>query len=155
MIEQICGVALAYTTEDFENWTLGLGTLLIGFGTLGVAWAAVKEIPKALEKRGKNDDLIKMYQRVVYRLYREVEASSEGITASLPGDFEQLTKLLHERYPQLGSLENVQSMMDDLMLDGYFKHVRGNATVLVTSKWDPKDRSKKVEPDIENLPPED
>ena len=78
----------------------------------------------------------------------------EGGTLSLPGDFEQLANLLHSKHPQLGSLENVQSMMDDLMLDDYFKHVRGNATVLVTSKWDPTDRSKKVDPDIENLPPD-
>jgi hypothetical protein len=153
MIEQICSVALAYTTEDFGNWGSGFGTLLIGLGTIGIAWAAVKTIPKALEKRHKSDDLIKMYQRVVYRLYREVEASSQGITFSLPGDFEQLSKLLHSTHPNLGSLENVQTMMDDLMLDGYFKTVRGNATVMVTSKWDPKDRSKKVNPDMENLPP--
>ena len=151
MIDQFCDVALTYTSEDWANW----GTFLIGLGTLGLAWAAIKTIPKALKKDAKSDELIKMYQRVVYRLYREVEASTEGMPFSLPGDFEQLSKLLHRNYPQLGSLANVQAMMDDLMIDGYFKTVRGKTDVLVTHKWDPKDRSKKIDPEIENLPSDD
>ena len=37
------------------------------------------------------------------------------------------------------------------MLDGYFKTVVGNATVVKTAKWDTKTR-KPLESEVENLP---
>lgn len=41
--------------------------------------------------------------------------------------------------------------MDDLMTDGYFQTVVGNATVVKTAKWDTKSRKPK-KPDIASLP---
>ena len=152
LIPEICNFTTKFTSNDFENWFVGIGTLFIGVGTLGLAYAALKTIPEKLTQRYKDKELIKLYQKVVYRMYRDVEASSEGITYSLPEDVEQLTKLLIKRYPQIGSKEDADRLMDDLMLDDYFQHVAGNTTVLKTSKWDPRDRTKKVKPKIDTLP---
>lgn len=150
MVEYICGIAFSYTSADVANW----GTLFMGLGTIGLAYAAIKKLPEALNKDAKSQDVIKMYQRVVYRMFREVEASEEGRPFSLPSDREKLFELMFQKFPQLGSLDKTRAMMDDLMLDKYFKHVRGNADVLVTVQWDPVDREKKVDPVIENVPPQ-
>jgi len=53
---------------------------------------------------------------------------------------------------QLGA-DRFSYPLDDLMLDDYFKYVEGNATVLKTAKWNPKDRTKMVEPKVSELPP--
>ena len=131
---------------------IGIGTFLIGLGTIGLAFAALKTIPDKLGARYKNKDIITLYQKVVYRMYRKVEASEHGMSFSLPKDLEQLTKLLLDRYPEVGSKENADRLMDDLMLDNYFQYVQGNTTVLKTSKWNPKDRTQKVKQKVETLP---
>lgn len=81
-------------------------------------------------------------------------ASIEGITLSLPKDLEQVTKLLLQKFPNIGDREAADKILDDLMIDGYFKTVVGNATVMRTSRWDPKSR-KPLSPDVENLPKDD
>lgn len=154
MIETLCNIATSYTSQDFENWMVGLGTILIGGGTIGLAYAALKTIPDKLSQRHKDQELIRLYQKVVYRMYREAEASNEGIVFSLPKDIEELTKLLVKRNPQIGSKEDADRIMDDLMLDDYFKYVQGNATVLKTAKWNPKNRSEHVKHKIDDLPNE-
>lgn len=152
MIESICNFVFSYTSADFKNWIVGIGTFAIGLGTIGLAYAALKTIPEKISARYKDKDIIALYQKVVYRMYREVEASKEGMPFSLPKDLERLTKLLIKRYPQVGSKEDADRLMDDLMLDDYFQHVAGNATVLKTSKWNPKDRTQRVKPKVDTLP---
>ena len=152
MIESLCNFVFSFTPDDFKNWMVGIGTFAIGLGTIGLAYAALKTIPEKIGARYKNKDIITLYQKVVYRLYRDVEASAEGICFSLPKDIEQLTKLLLKRYPQIGSKEDADRLMDDLMLDDYFQYVQGNATVLKTSKWNTKDRKQKVQPKVDTLP---
>lgn len=63
----MCDVVLTYTSTDFENWAVGLGTILIGVGTLGIAYGAVKTIPDKISASHKDPELIKLYQKVVYR----------------------------------------------------------------------------------------
>jgi len=155
MFEDICNFVFSYTTNDFKNWLVGIGTLAIGIGTIGLAYAALKTIPEKLGKLFKDKKIVTLYQKVVYRMYREIEASEQGIAFSLPQDVEQLTKLLLQRYPQIGSKEDADCLMDDLMLDDYFKYVQGNATVMKTSKWNTRDRTQKVKPKFENLPSDD
>ncbi len=154
MIDYICGVALSYSTADFRNWTVGIGTLLIGLGTLGIAYGAVKTIPDRIKATHKDPDVVKLYQKVVYRMFQEVYASSDGNKLSLPKDLDQLTKLLIKMFPNVGDREAADKILDDLMLDGYFKTVVGNATVMKTSKWDPKTK-KPLPPDVENLSSDD
>jgi hypothetical protein len=151
MIDYMCDVVLAYTSSDFNNWTVGFGTILIGFGTIGIAYGALKTIPDKISASHKNPDLIKLYQKVVYREFQKMYASSEGITFSLPEDLEQLTKLLLQKFPNIGDREAAGKILDDLMIDGYFKTVVGNGTVMKTAKWDTKSR-KSLSPDLENLP---
>lgn len=151
MIETICNVALSYTSSDFESWAVGFGTILIGIGTLGIAYGAIKVIPDKIKATHKDPELIKLYQKVIYRKFQELYASSEGITFSLPQDLEQLTNLFVKRFPDIGNREAADMILDDLMLDGYFKTVVGNATVMKTSKWNTKTR-KPLEPEVENLP---
>jgi len=134
------------------DWMIGAGTLAIGIGTIGLAYAALKTIPEKLTARYKDKDLITLYQKVVYRMYREVEASEQGMPFNLPKDLERLTRLLLERFPQVGSKEDADRLMDDLMLDDYFQHVQGNATVLKTTKWNPRDRTQEVKPKVNTLP---
>ncbi len=134
------------------DWMVGIGTLIIGLGTIGLAYAALKTIPDKISARYKDKDIITLYQKVVYRMYIDVESSPQGMSFSLPEDLEQLTKLLLERYPIVGSKEDADRLMDDLMLDDYFQHVQGNATVLKTSKWNPRDRTQKVKSKVDNLP---
>jgi len=134
------------------DWMTGIGMLTIGIGTLGLAYAALKTIPEKITARYKDKDLITLYQKVVYRMYRKVEASVQGMPFSLPNDLEQLTRLLIEHFPQIGSKEDADRLMDDLMLDDYFQYVAGNTTVLKTAKWNPKDRTQKVKPKIDTLP---
>jgi len=137
------------------DWITGIGTLAIGMGTLGLAYAALKTIPDKIAARYKDRDLINLYQKVVYRMYREVEASEQGMSFSLPNDLEQLTRLLIQRFPQIGNKEDAYRLMDDLMFDDYFQCVAGNATVLKTAKWNPKDRTQKVKPKVDILPGDD
>lgn len=85
-------------------------------------------------------------------MYRDVEAGEEGIIFSLPKDVEPLTKLLLKKYPQIGSKEDADRLMDDLMLDDYFKYVQGNTTVMKTARWNPRDRTQIVKPKVEDLP---
>jgi len=154
MIEYLCDVVLTYTSTDFKNWAVGFGTILIGIGTIGIAYGAVKTIPDRISARHKDPELIKLYQKVVYREFQKMCASSEGITFSLPQDLEQLTKLLLQKFPNIGDREATEKILDDLMIDGYFKTVVGNATVMKTSRWDTKSR-KPLSPDVENLPKDD
>lgn len=151
MIEYMCDVVLSYSPADFENWAVGLGTMLIGFGTIGIAYGAVKTIPDKILASHKDPELIKLYQKVVYRMFADVYASPEGMTCSLPGDLEQLTKLLIKRYPNIGNIEAAGKILDDLMTEGYFQTVVGNTTVLKTARWDPKTK-KPLPPDVDNLP---
>ena len=150
----MCDVVLTYTSADFRNLAGGFGTILIGIGTIGIAYGTVMVIPKKIYASHKNPDLIKLYQKVVYREFQEMYASSEGITFSLPQDLELLTKLLLKKFPNIGGREAADKILDDLMIDGYFKTVVGNATVMKTSRWDTKSR-KPLPPDVENLPKDD
>jgi len=63
-MDAFCDVVLSYTTEDFENWTIGIGTLAIGFGTSLLGYAAIVTIPRKIGERYKDKDLITLYQRV-------------------------------------------------------------------------------------------
>lgn len=152
MIENICNVALEYTSLDFENWTVGIGTILIGLGTIGIAWGAVKSIPDRISAQHKDKEIITLYQRAIYRMYMDVAASTKGMPFNLPKDLDKLTDILIQKYPFIGDKKSVERLMDDLMEDNYFQYVQGNATVLKTTKWDSGDRSKKVNPKIEDLP---
>ena len=134
------------------SWITAVGTLLIGFGTIGMAYGAISSIPRKLGQHYKSKEIISLYQKVVFRMYRQVEASTQGISFRVPEDVEQLTKLLIQKFPQIGTKEDADRIMDDLMLDDYFRTVRGNATVIETAKWDPRDRTKKVKPKVEDLP---
>lgn len=151
MFEDFCNIVANYTSEDFENWAVGIGTILFGVGTIMLGGAALLALPK-ISQRYKDPEIITLYQKVVYRMYRQVEASPQGMPFALPEDVEQLTNLLVNRFPEIGSKDDADKLMDDLMLDDYFKTVQGNATVLRTAKWDPKDRTKDVDPTIEDLP---
>ena len=151
MIESICNVALSYTSSDFENWAVGFGTILIGFGTIGIAWGAIKIIPDKIKAIHKDPELVKLYQKVISREFQKLYASPTGITFSMPQDLDQLTKLFVKQFPEIGDREAADKILDDLMLDGYFKTVVGNATVLKTAKWDTKTR-KPLDPEVENLP---
>lgn len=153
MFEEVCGVLVSYSPQDFGNWMTGLGNLMLGVGTLFLAYAAIKKIPDTLRLHHKDKELVSLYQKVVYRMYRDVEASEAGMAFSLPKGLPQLTDLLFQKYPQIGSRVDADRLMDDLMLDDYFKYVEGNATVLKTAKWNPKDRTKMVEPKVSELPP--
>lgn len=155
MLEEICNFAFSYTSEDFKNWLVGIGTLALGGGTIALSYAALKTIPEKLGMHYKEKEIISLYQKVIYRMYREVEASEQGITFSLPQDVEQLTNILLQRFPQIGSKEDADRLMDDMMLDDYFKYVQGNATVMKTSKWNPRDRTQQVKPKVEDLPSDD
>lgn len=150
MIEYVCDTALAYTSADFEHWTVGFGTLLLGIGTIGIAYGAVKKIPEKIQATHKDPVTVKLYQKVVYRAFQEVQASEEGMPFSLPKDLEQLTDLLLDKYPFIGDREAVATILDDLMLDGYFKTVKGNAVVVETAKWDTKTR-KPLSPSVEHI----
>jgi hypothetical protein len=155
MFENACDFLTYYSTEDFENLAVGLGTVLVGTGTLLLGRAGLKNIPRALSQRSKDMDLIRLYQKVVYRMYREIEASPEGMAYALPEDLDQLSNLLVKTFPQIGGREAADRLLDDLMLEDYFKTVRGNTTVVETAKWDPADRSRRVDPKSENLPQDD
>ena len=96
MIESFYNFAFSFTPDDFKNWMVGIGTIAIGLGTIGLAYAALKTIPEKIGARYKDKDIITLYQKVVYRMYSDVAASTEGICFSLPKDVEQLTKLLLE-----------------------------------------------------------
>ena len=145
-------VSINLTGIEINNWLLGIGSLLLGLGTVGIAFAGLKTIPDKIGEQHKDKELVALYQKAIFRMYRKVEASSEGITFSMPNDLEQLTKLLLNNYPQIGTKEDADRIIDDLMLDNYFQTVVGNATVIKTAKWDPKDRTKKVAPLVSNLP---
>ena len=155
MLDSLSDLLASYTTEDFENIAAGLGTLALGVGTVLVGVAGLKTIPRALREKHKDEGLIKLYQRVVYRMYKEVTSSSEGIAYSLPKDRDQIADLMIRRFPQIGDRDTVRRLMDDLMLDDYFKYVHGNTTVMKTVKWDPEDPSKAVDPIVEDLPRND
>ena len=144
VIESICNFALSYTSADFENWTVGIGTL-------GIAYGAIKTIPDRIKATHKDPELIKLYQKVVYRKFQELYASPIGIAYSLPQNLDQLTDLFVKHFPDIGDREAADKIFDDLMLDGYFKTVVGNANVMKTAKWDTKTR-KPLEPEVENLP---
>lgn len=154
MIDTLCNVALSYSPQDFGSWFSGAGNLLLGIGTIGLAYAALKTIPDQFAKKYKDPQLVELYQKVFYRMYRNVEASREGISLTLPGDIEALSQLIIQRYPEVGSKEGVYKMLDDLMLDDFLKIIQGNATVMKTIKWDPKDRGKPVQPIVEDIPSE-
>lgn len=138
MLQSLCQAAMAYTSQDFNHWLSGAGALATGIGTIGLAYAAVRAIPKALLQRHKSEVTIRLYQRVVMRMYREAEASSDGIALSLPADLDALTQLLVKRHPAIGTFDDARSLMDDLMLDDYFKTVVGNQVVERTAKWKPQ-----------------
>ncbi len=154
MINALCNVALSYSPQDFGNWFSGLGNFLVGLGTIGLAFAALKTIPDRFGKKYKDPNLVELYQKVFYRMYRNVEATREGIVLTLPRDIEALSALIIQRYPEAGSKDSVCKLLDDLMLDDFLKITEGNATVMKTIKWDPKDRSKPVPPIIEDIPRE-
>jgi hypothetical protein len=153
-METICDYLNTYTSEDFKNWLVGLGTLAIGIGTIGIAYAGLKTIPEKFGTKSKNKELIKSYQQVIYRMYKEVVSSGEGVILRLPKDIDKITKIMIEKHPQIGSNEDAICFMDDLMEDDYFKSVQGNATVMKTAKWNSKNRKESVKPKIEDLPPE-
>lgn len=152
MLNTLCNLALSYSPQDFGNWFSGVGNLFLGLGTIGLAFAALKTIPDKLSRKYKDPELVALYQKVFYRMYRNVEASSEGMPLSLPRDIEALSNLIIQKYPEAGAKENVHKMLDDLMLDDYFKFVQGNATVMKTIKWNPKNRSEPVPPKVEDIP---
>jgi hypothetical protein len=154
MISALCNVALSYSPQDFGNWFSGMGNFLVGLGTIGLAYAALKTIPEQFAKKYKDPHLVELYQKVFYRMYRNVEASREGIVLTLPHDIEALSQLIIQRYPEVGSKDSVYKLLDDLMLDDFLKITQGNATVMKTIKWDPKDRGKPVPPIVEDIPSE-
>ena len=63
----MCDVVPTYTSVDFVNWAVAFGTILIGIGTIGIAYGAAMAIPDKINASHKNPDLIKLYQKVVYR----------------------------------------------------------------------------------------
>lgn len=152
MLDTLCNAALSYSPQDFESWFSGAGDFLMGLGTIGLAFAALKTIPDKLSKKYKDPQLVELYQKIFYRMYRNVEASPEGITLSLPRDIEALSRLLIQKYPEVGAKESVYKMLDDLMLDDYLKFTQGNATVMKTIKWNPKNRDEPVPPKVEDIP---
>ena len=121
MLQYVCDFAFGYTTEDFENILNGIGMVGLAVGTIMAGIGAILIIPRTIAERHKDDDLIKLYQKVVYRMYRTVEASAQGITFSLPGDFAQLAKLLHEQHSDVGSQEDAEKMMTVGAALGYLK----------------------------------
>ena len=138
MIEWLCNAAITYTPQDFNHWLSGVGAVATGAGTVGLAYAAVKAIPRAIAQRHKSQEVIRLYQKAVYRMYRNAEASEEGMPFSLPADLEPLLQILVRRHPELGTHDDVRKLMDDLMLDDYFKTTVGNQVVEKTAKWAPK-----------------
>lgn len=137
MIDWLCSTAVSYTPQDFSDLFSGLGALATGAGTIGLAYAAVKKIPKAIQQRNKSQEVIRLYQKVVYRMYRDVEATQEGILVSLPKDLQALMELLVKKHPQVGSIEDARKLMDDLMLDDYFRVVVGNQVAEKIVNWEP------------------
>lgn len=140
MIDWICSAAVSYTPQDFSDLLSGFGAVATGAGTLGLAYAAVKKIPKAIQQRNKSQELIRLYQKVVYRMYRDIEATQEGILLSLPRDLQALMELLVKKHPQVGPIEDARKLIDDLMLDDYFKFVAGNQVAEKIAKWEPEKR---------------
>ena len=80
-----------------------------------------------------------------------MHASPEAMPLSLPKDLEVLTNLFVQRFPEIGDDDAASAILDDLMLDGYFQTVVGNAAVVKTARWDTKTR-KPLDPEINNLP---
>jgi hypothetical protein len=138
MIEWLCNAALSYTPQDFNHWLSGMGAVATGVGTIGLAYAAVRAIPRAIAQRHKSREIIRLYQNVIYRIYRGTEASEGGMALSLPQDLHTLIELLIRRHPELGSSDDARKLMDDLMLDNYFKSTVGNQIVERIAKWEPK-----------------
>lgn len=52
----------------------------------------------------------------------------------------------------MGSKEDADTMIDDLMEDDYFKYIQGNATEMKTAKWNTRNRKRKTQQKIEDLP---
>ena len=138
MIEWLCNAAVSYTSQDFNHWLSGVGAVATGVGTIGLAYAGVRAIPKAIAQRNKSQEVVRLYQKVVYRMYRHAEASAEGILLSLPSQLEPLIQLLVAKHPEVGTHDDARKLMDDLMLDDYFKSTVGHQVVEKTAKWVPQ-----------------
>lgn len=95
----------------FSGMLIGIGTIMMGIG-------ALYAIPKRIYDKKISDELLKSYRLSFKALFREWEASSEGIVFDYPKDKKQYARALQLRNPWLNE-EQVLEMMDDLKKNNY------------------------------------
>lgn len=99
------------------DWALFSG-MLTGVGTFLFGIAAFFMIPKRIHDKKISDELLKSYRLSFKALFRDWEASVDGIVYQYPEDKEQFARALQEGNPWLGNAE-VLEMMADLAKNRY------------------------------------
>lgn len=122
----------------------GLGTLIIGIGTIAIGYGAIKSIPEQLRKRSGPEidpELMKRYRMFAMRALARVEADNMGLAGrtEFPNNFNTFLPLLVESFPQLGTIDDAEMIITDLMRAGkiqYSTRLENNTPILRTIYWE-------------------
>lgn len=130
----------------------GLGTVIVGIGTIAIGYGAIKSIPEELRKRSGPEidpELMKRYQMFAMRALARVEADNMAIAGrtEFPSNFSTFLPLLVKSFPQLGTVDDAQMIITDLMRAGriqYSTRLQNNTPILRTIYWQ-KNGKRRIE----------